>query len=71
MNYYGKFYKSKLAPILAQLNYSLVRWARRKYKRLGSASQATTWLKRMVAQLPRFFTLDDYSYRNDWTIGAG
>jgi len=55
INYYGKFYKSKLVPILDQLNYSLVRWARRKYKRLGSASQAATWLKRVVAQLPRLF----------------
>ncbi|EPF0317387.1 group II intron maturase-specific domain-containing protein [Enterobacter chuandaensis] len=60
INYYGKFYKSKLAPILDQLNYSLVRWARRKYKRLGSASQATTWLKLVVAQLPRLFA--------HWTI---
>ncbi len=60
INYYGKFYKSKLAPILDQLNYSLVRWARRKYKRLGSASQATAWLRRVVAQLPRLFA--------HWTI---
>lgn len=55
INYYGKFYKSKLAPIFDQLNYSLVRWARRKYKRLGSTLQATTWLRRVVAQLPKLF----------------
>ncbi|MHA1066472.1 group II intron maturase-specific domain-containing protein [Enterobacter ludwigii] len=55
LNYYGKFCKSKRVPIFGQLNYSPVRWARRKYKRLGSASQATTWLRRVVAQLPGLF----------------
>ena len=56
INYYGKFYKSKLAPILGQLDYALVRWAKRKYKRLGgSASRATVWLKRVVAHKPQLF----------------
>lgn len=55
MNYYGKFYKSKLVPVFDLLNYSLIRWAKRKYKRLGSASQATTWLRRVVAQSPKLF----------------
>jgi RNA-directed DNA polymerase len=56
INYYGKFYKSKLAPIFGQFDYALVRWAKRKYKRLGnSASQATAWLKRVVARWPRLF----------------
>ncbi|HAF2409642.1 TPA: hypothetical protein G9E90_005112 [Salmonella enterica] len=32
INYYGKLYKSKFTPIFDQLNYSLVRWVRRKYK---------------------------------------
>ena len=55
INYYGKFYKSRLAPILGHLDYALVRWAKRKYKRLGSTSRATAWLKRVVAQSPRLF----------------
>ena len=55
VSYYGKFYKSRLAPILRQLDYALVRWVKRKYKRLGSASRATAWLKRVVAQSPRLF----------------
>ena len=56
INYYGKFYKSKLAPILGQFDYALVRWVKRKYKRLGgSPTRARTWLKRVVAQQPGLF----------------
>ncbi|MCO6435250.1 group II intron maturase-specific domain-containing protein, partial [Nitrosomonas nitrosa] len=56
INYYGKFYKSKLAPILGQFDYALVRWAKRKYKRFGgSQTRARAWLKRVVAQQPGLF----------------
>ena len=34
INYYGRFYKSMLYPLLRRINEYLVRWARRKYKRL-------------------------------------
>ena len=56
INYYGKFYKSKLAPILGQFDYALVRWVKRKYKRLGgSPTRARAWLMRVVAQQPGLF----------------
>jgi RNA-directed DNA polymerase len=34
INYYGRFYKSRLYPLLRRINDHLVRWAMRKYKRL-------------------------------------
>jgi RNA-directed DNA polymerase len=34
INYYGRFYQSGLYPTLRHINDCLVRWARRKYKRL-------------------------------------
>ena len=34
INYYGRFYKSMLYPVLRHINEYLVRWAMRKYKRL-------------------------------------
>ena len=34
INYYGRFYKSRLYPLLRRINTYLVRWAKRKYKRL-------------------------------------
>ncbi len=34
INYYGRFYKSMLYPLLRRINEYLVRWAKRKYKRV-------------------------------------
>ena len=34
MNYYGAFYRSALYPLLARINAYLMRWLRKKYKRL-------------------------------------
>lgn len=34
MNYYGAFYKSALYPLLERINAYLMRWLRKKYKRL-------------------------------------
>ena len=34
MNYYGRFYRSQLYPLLRRINAYLVRWMRKKYKRL-------------------------------------
>jgi RNA-directed DNA polymerase len=56
INYYGQFYRSRLAPILGQFDYALERWARRKYKRLkGSQTRARAWIKRLALQNPSLF----------------
>lgn len=56
INYYGRFYKSLLAPVLGQLDYALVRWAKRKYKRLKrSQSKARAWVKGVARRQPRLF----------------
>ena len=34
MQYYGAFYRSALHPLLSRINAYLVRWIRKKYKRL-------------------------------------
>ena len=41
MNYYGAFYRSALYPLLERINAYLLRWVRRKYKRLRGASSTT------------------------------
>ena len=38
VNYYGRFYKSALTPVLRSLERSLVYWVRRKFKRFRSPS---------------------------------
>jgi RNA-directed DNA polymerase len=56
INYYGQFYRSRLAPILGQFDYALERWARRKYKRLKeSQTRARAWIKRLALQNPSLF----------------
>jgi RNA-directed DNA polymerase len=56
INYYGQFYRSRLAPILGQFDYALERWARRKYKRLkASQTRARAWVKRLALQNPALF----------------
>jgi RNA-directed DNA polymerase len=34
INYYGRFYRSKLISLLRRIDEYLVRWATKKYKRL-------------------------------------
>jgi hypothetical protein len=41
MNYYGAFYPSVLYPLLARINAYLLRWLRKKHKRLRGTTQGT------------------------------
>ena len=43
INYYGGFYKSELYPLLRRIDTYLVRWAKRKYKRLPIRSSTSRW----------------------------
>ncbi|WP_275296490.1 group II intron reverse transcriptase/maturase [Saccharopolyspora spinosa] len=54
MQYYGVFYRSAMYPLLTRINAYLVRWLRKKYKRLRSKKKALQCWQRMVAQRPRF-----------------
>jgi RNA-directed DNA polymerase len=56
MNYYGRFYRTKLLALLRRINTYLVRWARRKFKRLRSFKKAQRWWKDLVARQPGMFT---------------
>ena len=40
MQYYGAFYRSALYPLLSRINAYLVRWIRKKYKRLRAKKKA-------------------------------
>ena len=56
INYYGSFYKSALYKTLRHLNRTLVRWARRKYKRLrGHRRKAEYWMGRIARRQPQLF----------------
>ena len=56
INYYGKFYRSKLNHTLSTVTYHLATWAKRKYKQLhGSLANAITWVERVKKSFPKLF----------------
>jgi RNA-directed DNA polymerase len=56
INYYGRFYKSRLYPLLRRINEYLLRWATRKYKRLRShLLRAKRWLRNVTRREPALF----------------
>ena len=64
LNYYGRFYRSALYPILRQIEHALVRWAKRKYRKLrGHWLRATHWLGRIASREPRLFASWEFGFR--------
>jgi RNA-directed DNA polymerase len=55
MQYYGAFYRSALLPLLRRINAYLVRWLRKKYKRLRPLKKARECWERVTAQYPWLF----------------
>lgn len=73
INYYGRFYKSRLLSFLRRLNRHLMRWACRKYKRLKRRERrAMAWLAEIARRSPRLFAHWRLGARPDgWAMGAG
>jgi RNA-directed DNA polymerase len=55
MQYYGRFYRSAMYPVLARINAYLVRWIRKKYERLKASKQAHRKLLEITERYPRMF----------------
>lgn len=55
MQYYGRFYRSLLYPLLRRINTYLVRWARKKYRTLHGFKKAKAWWQAVTARYPRGF----------------
>lgn len=56
INYYGKYYRSGLYPILRQLECALMKWGMRKYKRFRGQQRAVAyWLKGIAKRSPSLF----------------
>lgn len=56
INYYGKYYKSKLDQTLETVTFRLISWARRKYKKLHrSFSKAMEWVETIRKTQPKLF----------------
>ena len=56
INYYGKFYKTKLKDFMHIVNVKLANWARRKYKRLRTSEmKGIRWLYGISVRRPGLF----------------
>lgn len=53
--YYGRFYRTELNTLLKRVNTYLVRWARRKFKRLRSFKKAKRWWHGLLQRQPALF----------------
>ena len=72
INFYGRFYKSMLYPLLRRLNDHLVRWAMRKFKRLRRREKrARLFLVSVARRSPGLFAHWRFGLKPDgWTMGA-
>ena len=55
MQYYGAFYRTALHPLLERINSYLMRWLRKKYRRLRAFLKARACWRRVTRQYPRRF----------------
>ena len=55
MTYYGKFYRTELHGLLKRINTYLVRWARRKFRRLRAFKRAKRWWNGLLQRQPALF----------------
>jgi group II intron reverse transcriptase/maturase len=55
MAYYGRFYRSELAPLLERVNTYLRRWAGNKYRRLRAFNRFKRWWAGLQQRQPNLF----------------
>jgi RNA-directed DNA polymerase len=56
MNYYGRFYRTQMWPLLQRINTYLRRWAGMKYRRLRTYKCFSRWWAKVTTRAPRLFT---------------
>ena len=55
MNYYGRFYRSAMNPLLQRVNSYLRRWAGKKYRRLQPYNNFRRWWAGLIDRQPNLF----------------
>jgi len=55
MTYWGRFYRTEMDPLLKRINTYLMRWARKKYKRLRGFKRLKAWWKGVTQRDPDLF----------------
>ena len=71
INYYGHFYRTRLRPTLKRIDVYVIRWARRKYKRLRHQTKgARDWFDRLRRANPTLLAHWQLCHGNGRTSGA-
>jgi RNA-directed DNA polymerase len=71
INYYGHFYRTHLRPTLKRIDAYVIRWARRKFKRLRHKTKgARDWFERLRRANPSLFAHWQLCHGNGRTSGA-
>ena len=71
INYYSHFYRTRLRPTLRRIDAYVIRWARRKYKRLVHQTKGgRDWFDRLRRATPRLFAHWPFCHGNGRTSGA-
>jgi RNA-directed DNA polymerase len=69
--YYSHFYRTQLRPTLKRIDAYVIRWARRKYKRLVHQTKGgRDWFDRLRRKTPRLFAHWPLCHGNGRTSGA-
>ena len=71
INYFGNFYRTALRPTLKGIDLYVIRWARRKFKRLRRKTKGTReWFDRLRRAQPTLFAHWQLCHGNGRTSGA-
>ena len=71
INYYSNFYPTRLRPTLKRIDLYVIRWARRKYKRLRLQTKgARDWFAKLRQANPKLFAHWQLCHGNGRTTGA-
>jgi hypothetical protein len=55
MQYYGRFCRTEMYPLLQRINTYLRRWVGRKYRRLRALKRFTRWWNEVLDRAPGLF----------------
>lgn len=71
VNYFGNFYRTELRPTLKRIDDYVIRWARRKFKRLRRKTKGSRdWFDRLRRADPNLFAHWQLCHGNGRTSGA-
>jgi RNA-directed DNA polymerase len=71
ITYYSHFYKTQLRPTLKRIDAYVIRWARRKYKRMVHQTKGgRDWFDRLRRKTPKLFAHWPLCHGNGRTSGA-